>query len=174
VVKGLWLWVRRRRAIGSGDLAIGYARERLPLLVVLAGLLALEAAVVGLLVPWWWVHVFDVIAFLQVLGIAATLVTHPHFLTADHLVLRDGRRVVLTIPRDRIVRARLDRKYHEGKTVQRDGDELRIVVGNQTDVLLQLSEPVDGIRRVRFRADEPTVLLAAVPGAGAREQSPRG
>lgn len=71
--------------------------------------------------------------------------------------------------------ARLANGYREYTLpVQRDGDELRIVVGNQTDVLLQLSEPVDGIRRVRFRADEPTVLLAAVPGAGAREQSPRG
>ena len=109
------------------------------MLLVLSGLLALEAAILGLLVPWWWVHVPDVVAFL---------------------------RVVLTIPRDRIAAVRLDRKYHDGKTVQRDGDELRIVVGNQT-------EPVGGVRRVRFRADEPTVLLAAVPGAGAREQSPR-
>lgn len=172
-MRSLWPWVRGRLAIGPGDQPIGYARERLPLLLVLSGLLALEAAILGLLVPWWWVHVLDVVAFLQVLGTAATLVTHPHYLTADHLVLRDGRRVVLTIPRDRIARVRLDRKYHDGKTVQRDDDELRIVVGNQTDVLLQLSEPVDGIRRVRFRADEPTVLLAAVPGAGAREQSPR-
>ena len=173
-MKGLWLWVRRRRATGPGDLPIGYARERVPLLFVLAGLLALEAALLGLLVPWWWVHVLDVLAVLQVLGIAATLVTHPHYLTTDHLVLRDGRRVVLVIPRDRIAAVRLDRKYHDGKTVQRDGDELRIVVGNQTDVLLQLSEPVGGARRVRFRADEPTVLLAAVRGAGAQRESPRG
>jgi hypothetical protein len=173
-VTGLWLWVRRRQAIGRGDLAIGYARERVPVLLVLSGLLALETAVLGLLVPWWWIHVLDVVAVLQVLGIAATLVTHPHHLTADLLVLRAGRRVVLTVPRDRIAGVRLDRKYHDGRTVQRDGDELRIVVGNQTDVLLHLSEPVDGVRRVRFRADEPTVLLAAVRGTGAREQSPRG
>lgn len=153
--------VRGRRAVGPGDLPIGYARERVPMLVALAGLLAVEAAVVGLLVPWWWVHVVDVLAFLQVLGIAATLVTHPHYLTADHLVLRDGRRVVLTIPRDRIADVRLARTYHDGRTVQRDDDELRIVVGNQTDVVLQLSAPVDGIRRVRFRADEPAVVVAS-------------
>lgn len=162
-MKGLWLWVRGRQAIGPGDLPIGYAKERLPTLLVLAGLMALESAVLGLLVPWWWIHVVDVLAFLQVLGIAATLVTHPHYLTTDHLVLRDGRRVVLTIPRDRIAAVRLERKYHDGKTVQRDGDELRIVVGNQTDVLVQLTEPVDGVRRVRFRADEPAALgLAAL------------
>ncbi len=133
------------------------------MLLVLAGLMALESAVLGLLVPWWWIHVVDVLAFLQVLGIAATLVTHPHYLTADHLVLRDGRRVVLTIPRDRIAAVRLERKYHDGKTVQRDGDELRIVVGNQTDVLVQLTEPVDGVRRVRFRADEPSACRG-LPG----------
>ena len=146
----------------------------MPVLYALAGLLAVESAVLGLLVPWWWVHVVDVLAFLQVLGIAATLATHPHVLTADHLVLRDGRRVVLTVPRAHIASVRLDRKYHDGRTVQRDGDELRLVVGNQTDVLLQLSPPVDGVRRVRFRADEPTVLLGAVPPSGAREQSRRG
>ncbi len=160
-MKGLWLWVRGRKAIGPGDLPIGYAKERLPMLLVLAGLMALESAVLGLLVPWWWIHVVDVLAFLQVVGIAVTLVTHPHYLTADHLVLRDGRRVVLTIPRDRIAAVRLERKYHDGRTVQRDGDELRIVVGNQTDVLVQLTEPVDGVRRVRFRADEPTALGVA-------------
>ena len=173
-MRDLWPWVRGRRAVGPEDLAIGYARERMPVLFVLAGLLAVESAVVGLLVPWWWVHVVDVLAFLQVLGIAATLATHPHVLTADHLVLRDGRRVVLTIPRTHIASARLARTYHDGKTVQRDGDELRIVVGNQTDVLLRLSAPVDGVRRVRFRADEPTVLLGAVPGVDTREQSRRG
>lgn len=173
-MRDLWRWARGRRAVGPDDLAIGYARERMPVLYALAGLLAVESAVLGLLVPWWWVHVVDVLAFLQVLGIAATLATHPHVLTADHLVLRDGRRVVLTVPRAHIASVRLDRKYHDGRTVQRDGDELRLVVGNQTDVLLQLSPPVDGVRRVRFRADEPTVLLGAVPPSGAREQSRRG
>jgi hypothetical protein len=162
-VRSLWLWVRGRRAgVGPEDLAIGYAEERLPFLVVLAGVLTVETAVVGLLVPWWWIHVLDVLTLVQVLAIAAGLVTHPHVLTPDTLVLRNGRRTVLVVPRAAIADARAERRYHDGRTEQRDGGELRIVVGNQTDVVLLLDPPVDGMSRVRFRADDPRVALTSV------------
>lgn len=48
----LWPWIRRRRQdVGPGDVALGYARERVPVLIVLAGVLCLETAIVGLLLP---------------------------------------------------------------------------------------------------------------------------
>ncbi len=162
-MRSLWLWARGRRAgVGPGDVPIGYANEQLPFLIVLAGVLAVETAVVGLLVPWWWIHVVDVLAVLQVLGIAASLVTHPHVLTPDTLVLRNGGRTVLVIPRSAIVDARAERRYHDGRTEQRDDEELRLVVGNQTDVVVRLDPPVDGLRRVRFRADDPRAALTSV------------
>lgn len=166
-MRSLWLWARGRQdGVGQDDVAIGYAREQLPFLVALACVLAVETAVVGLLVPWWWIHVLDAIALLQVLAIAAGLVTHPHVLTPDALVLRDGRRTVLTIPRAAIAGARAERTYHGGRTRQRDEDELRLVIGNQTDVLLLLDPPLDGIRRVRFRVDDARAALTAVHGRG--------
>jgi hypothetical protein len=57
-IASLWWWIRRRRRdVGPGDLALGYAREQTPMLVALAGVLCLETAIVGLLVPWPVVHV---------------------------------------------------------------------------------------------------------------------
>jgi hypothetical protein len=90
-VKSLLWWVLRRRVgVGPGDVALGYSAERVPLMIAMAGVLALETAVVGLLVPWPVVHVLDACAVLQVLVVIARWVTRPHVLRPDALVLRYG------------------------------------------------------------------------------------
>lgn len=156
----LWLWIRRRRTgLGPSDAAIGYGRDQIPTLFVLTGALALETAVVGLLVPWWWVHVLDVLAIAQVLGIAAVMTTTPHYLTRDTLVLREGTQFEVRVPLTSIASVRAHRKDHNGPTIEIAGDTLNIVIGNQTDVTLALSEPLPvkdtTVSTIRFRADEP-------------------
>nr|WP_042186471.1 hypothetical protein [Kibdelosporangium sp. MJ126-NF4]CEL17303.1 hypothetical protein [Kibdelosporangium sp. MJ126-NF4]CTQ91468.1 hypothetical protein [Kibdelosporangium sp. MJ126-NF4] len=166
----LWLWVRRRRTgVGPHDTAIGYARDQVPTLFVLAGALALETFVVGLLVPWWWIHVLDALAVLQVLGVAAVMVTRPHVLTGDTLVLRTGVLSELRVPLVSVASARAHRKDHNGPSIEIDGDTLSIVIGNQTDVTLVLSEPLSvedsTVTTIRFRADEPREAVRAITEA---------
>jgi hypothetical protein len=174
----LWPWIRRRRqAVGPGDLALGYARERTPMLIVVAGVLCLETAVVGLLVPWPVVHVLDVLAVLQVLAIAATEVTRPHYLSEDMLVLREGPLFEVRVPLSTVVAVRSERKDHSGRTIQLASGSLAIVIGNQTDVLVTLSEPVtvaepDGkAALLRFRADDPHAAVSAIRAAADRARS---
>lgn len=141
------------------------------MLVAMAGLLAVETAVVGVLVPWPVVHVLDALALLQVLSIAANLVVHPHVVGRDVVLLREGGRFALRVPLDAVASVRVERRTRTGRTRQLDGAELSIAVGNQTDVLVELSRPVpvrrpDGVvTRVRFRADDPRAAVAAISGA---------
>lgn len=168
-MRSLWPWLRRRRAdVGPGELAIGYARDQKPFLFVMAGLLAVETAVVGLLVPWPLIHVLDACAVLQVLAIAANLVVHPHVLGDDTLLLREGRRFTLRVPLAAITAVRVESRTRSGRTRQLDGDELSIAVGNQTSLLIELAYPVevrkpDGkVTRIRFHADDPRQVAAAI------------
>jgi hypothetical protein len=187
-IASLWWWIRRRRQdIGPGDLALGYAREQTPMLVALAGVLCLETAIVGLLVPWPVVHVLDVLAVLQVLGIAATAVTRPHSLRDDVLILREGPLFEVHVPLASVTAVRAERKYHSGRTIQLSGQqdsadtpELSIVIGSQTDVLVTLSEPVAVVEAngtigkaeiLRFRADEPGTAVSAIKAAADRSQA---
>lgn len=163
------MWLRRRRAdVGPDDLAIGYARDQKPFLFAMAGLLAVETAVVGLLVPWPIIHVLDVCAVLQVLAIAANLVVHPHVLSADTLLLREGRRFTLRVPLAAITAVRVESRTRTGRTRQLDGDELSIAVGNQTSLLIELAYPIEVRRpdgkatRIRFHADDPRHTVAAI------------
>lgn len=187
-VASLWWWIRRRRRdVGPGDLVLGYAREQTPMLVALAGVLCLETAIVGLLVPWPVVHVLDVLAVLQVLCIAATAVTRPHYLHDDVLTLREGPLFEVHVPLTSVVTVRAERKYHSGRTLQLTGQqdsadtpELSIVIGSQTDVFVTLSEPVAVVEpngtigkaeTLRFRADEPAAAVDAIKAAADRSRA---
>jgi hypothetical protein len=168
-MRSLWAWLRGRRAdVGPDDVAIGYARDQTPFLLAMAGLLAVETAVVGFLVPWPIVHVLDVCAVLQVLGIAANLVVHPHVVGSRVLLLREGRRFTVRVPLDAITSVRAEQRTRTGRTRQLDGEELSIAVGNQTDVLVELSRPIpvrkpDGVAtRIRFRADDPRHAVTVI------------
>jgi hypothetical protein len=44
-----------------------------------------------------------------------------------------------------------------------DDDELNVVIGHQTDVVVTLSSPVnDTVTKIRFRADEPQVAVKRI------------
>ncbi|GAA1970981.1 hypothetical protein [Amycolatopsis minnesotensis] len=168
----LWWWVRgRRHGVGAGDLALGHSRDRAPMLLALAGLLCVETAAVGLLVPWPVVHVLDALALLQVLAIVATGVTRPHVLRPGELVLRSGPLVELRLPLHTVIAVRADRKDHSGRSAELTGTELALPVGDRTDVTVELSTPVvvpgtEGTASViRFHADEPRAAVSAIRAA---------
>ncbi|OLF11521.1 hypothetical protein BLA60_11170 [Actinophytocola xinjiangensis] len=162
----LWHWVRRRRVgVGARDVAIGHARERTPMLLALAGVLTLETAVVGMLVPWPVVHVLDLVALLQVVGIAAVGVTYPHVVGGGELVVRDGVSFAFRVPLELVVSVRVSGRSHTGRARHVTDGELVVAVDNRTDVVVCLAEPVAGVERVRFRADDPAQAVSAIAAA---------
>jgi predicted membrane-bound mannosyltransferase len=164
----LWPWIRRRRQdVGPGDVPLAYARDQLPMLIAFACVMGLETLVVGLLVPWPIVHVLDVLAILQVLGLAATAVTRPHYIHKDTLVLREGTHFEIKVPLASVAAVQVARQDHNGRTVEQDGEKLTIAVGSQTTVLVTLVEPVPGgtAKVLRFHADEPQAAVLAIKNA---------
>lgn len=181
-IADLFWWARGRpRGAEQEDVALGHARERVPMLVALAFVLGLETAVVGFLLPWPIIHLLDIVAVLQVLGLAASEVTRPHLVGPRRLLLRDGPLFELTVPVAAIAGVHAVRRefegYHSIRIEEHDGDtELAIVVGGRTDILVELHEPIpitgrEGhcrtARRLRLRADDPHASAAAIDAARA-------
>jgi hypothetical protein len=102
------------------------------MLIAFACLLGVETMVVGLLVPWLVVHVLDVLAVLQVLGLAATAVTRPHYIHKDTLVLREGTHFEVRVPLAAVATVQAARKDHNGRAVEQDDEKLTIA-GPQSD-----------------------------------------
>ncbi|MFV2121434.1 hypothetical protein ACE14D_24545, partial [Streptomyces sp. Act-28] len=163
---------RRRHGVGGDVEAFGYAREQAPLMYGLAYACAVETAVVSWLL---WdvpvVHevflVLDVYTVLFVLGLHAASVTRPHLLDGRVLRLRQGCHTDLAVPLDAVAAVRYEPLF----THERAEGELNLVVGGRTSLTLEPAAPVEvvgllgrrrQVRVVRFHADDPRALLAAL------------
>ncbi|MFD0491788.1 hypothetical protein [Saccharopolyspora erythraea] len=172
--------LRRRIGVGTGDVALGHARELVPMVLALAFVLGLETAVVGLLVPWPIVHVLDVLAVLQVLSVAAVAVTRPHLVGGGRRLLRGGALFEVEVPLTLVESVRAERERHSGAAIQfadKDVPELHIAVGGWTDVVVKLEKAVsvtkpDGTsgmaNRVRFRCDDGKNAVTKIRAEAAR------
>ena len=172
----LGLWVARKRVgVRGGDLAFPHARDQAALMygfafVCLVETVGMSYLLGGLPVVHAIVLVLDVYTVLFVLGLQAAAVTRPHVLSSDALRLRQAAHVDVLVPLDRIAAVRHELLFSHEK---REG-ELDLAVGSQTSVTLELTEPLDvprllggarAVRVLRFHADEPRALLAALKQA---------
>ncbi|UNO42380.1 hypothetical protein [Streptomyces sp. MST-110588] len=163
----LWL-VRRRHGVGEGDHAIRYAGTQAVLLYGMTFVCVVETVGMAvLLAEMPVVHlvmlVLDVYTVLMVLGVHAAAVTRPHVLTADGLRIRQGARMDLWIPLERIASVRYDLRFSkDGRGAAGEG-VLELAVAGQTSVTVELAEPVvavrllgqeEEVRTVRFHADD--------------------
>ncbi|OEJ96482.1 hypothetical protein [Streptomyces thermolilacinus] len=167
-------WARRRRhGVRDGVEAFGHARDQAALMYGFAFVCAVET--VGV---YWLLRdvpvahevmlVLDVYTVLFVLGLHAASVTRPHLLQDGRVLrLRQGCHVDLAVPLDAIASVRHAPLFTHEKA---DG-ELDLKVGGQTSVTLELARPVEAVgllgkrrevRVVRFHADDPRALLAAL------------
>ncbi|MFI1399225.1 hypothetical protein [Streptomyces sp. NPDC020681] len=174
----LALWIaRRRHGIGPGAHAAPYTEPQTAMMWGFIFVSVVETVALAVLIPWPLVHsitlVIDVYGVLLMVALHASCVTRPHVVEADgSLRLRYGALFDLRIPADRIVRARVERRYPDGRLVQpREDGSLEIVVAGQTTVSIELSAPVGYVRplgkrgtahTVRFHADDPKALVAAL------------
>ncbi|MFI6081050.1 hypothetical protein ACIBBB_08730 [Streptomyces sp. NPDC051217] len=170
-------WVGRRvHGVREGDLAAPYTGPQTAMMYGLLFVSVVETVALAILIPWPLVHmillVLDVYGVLMVLALHASCVTRPHVVGSDgSLRVRWGALFDMTIAGDRIGSARVERRYPEGALIRIDepGGTLDLIVGSQTTVRVELTEPVEFVRPmggrgtatvVRFHADEPAALVA--------------
>ncbi|EPH42197.1 hypothetical protein ABT390_03260 [Streptomyces aurantiacus] len=174
----LALWAaRRRHGIGAGARPAAYTGPQTALLFGFGFVAVVETVVLALIVPWPAVHAaflfVDVYTVVQIVALHAACVTRPHVAGADgSLRVRYGQFLDLRIPAADILRARVDRRYPEGRNVQvHDDGTLDVSVGSQTTVTVELVRPVGFVRPmglrararvVRLHADDPRALVDAL------------
>ncbi|GIH28455.1 hypothetical protein Aph01nite_67650 [Acrocarpospora phusangensis] len=176
----LVLWARRRRhGVPPGAVQISYAKEQTGTSAILLIVMAVETVAVDVLLraigapeairlP---VLLLDLYGLLIGLAVNAACVTRPHVVTATELRLRYGAFFDVRVPRSRIAAVRLSRNYNESGMVAVSGDRLAVVVSSQTNVVVELTEPITIIRplgrpaevgSIRFFADDPAAAFAAL------------
>ncbi|OKI05442.1 hypothetical protein A6A06_10255 [Streptomyces sp. CB02923] len=189
----LGLWVsRRRHGVGAGERALGYARAQAPLLygfmfVCVVEAVGAEFLLAKLPVARWIMLVLDVYTVLMVVGFQAAAVTRPHVVGPDGLRVRNGARMDVWIPLERIASVRYDLRFPKAETAGREAQErdgvLELAVAAQTCVTVELTEPVTAVkllgqrlevRTVRFHADEGRAAVAAVRDLLARQKEAEG
>lgn len=176
----LFLWVaRRRHGVPPGATAVSYAREQNPMMIAFLVAMVVEAVGIDLLVralgwPGWLrvsILVVDLYAVLFVLMMTAACATRPHVVSGDEVRLRYGALLDVRVPRSVVGAVRRVRNLSEEGLVRVDGDELAVVVSSQTNLVLDLTEPVTvtrplgkqaTVRSIRFFADDPALALDAL------------
>ncbi|MFC3979837.1 hypothetical protein [Streptosporangium jomthongense] len=179
-VAALLLWVtRRRHGVPPGATAVPYVREQSSMLLVLLFAAVVETVAVELLLGALGVPsgvrtvvlVLDAYAVVLVLALWAACATRPHVVTEGELRVRYGVHFDLRVPRELISSVRLARAYDERGTVTVADGRLGVAVSSQTNVVVELSEPVTVVRPlgrrerarvIRLFADSPALVLDAL------------
>ncbi|MFI5803143.1 hypothetical protein [Streptomyces sp. NPDC051561] len=175
LMASLGRWVaRRRHGVGAGDLAFGHAKAQSAMLwgfafVCVVETVGLHVLLAGVPVVQAVFLVLDVYTVVLIVGLHAAAVTRPHVVGADgSLRVRSGAHVDLRLPAERIVSVRYELCPDPGKE-PRDG-LLELAVASQTNVTVELSEPVEAVSllgrhrpvtTVRFHADGARDLVTA-------------
>lgn len=176
LVSLVWWVARRRTGVAPGEQALPYAAAQAAFVygftfVCVVETVGIEVLLGGVPVAREVMLVLDVYTVLMMLGFQAAAVTRPHVLGAGVLRLRDGARMELRIPAERIASVRYDLRF--GKEQRKDGagGAVALAVGGQTSVTVELAEPVEvvrllgqreWVRTVRFHADDARGAVAAV------------
>lgn len=169
----LALWVGRRTHAGGEGRVFGHARGQGANMFGLAFVCVIELLGTSVMLREWpaverTMLVLDVYTIVLVVALHAASAVRPHVLTGDTLRIRRAAHVDLRVPVDRIASVR--RETCTPKSRRADG-ELDLAVNGQTTLTLELTEPVAHttflgrrrpVRVVRFHADEPDRLVAAL------------
>lgn len=174
-------WASGRRE-GTSARAFSYHRDIRPLFGAILALVVVEGAVVDTLLavllpgtPWVWVALgVHLYALVWLAGFLTSMVTRPHQLDPDALIVRDGIFAELAIPYTSIQAARVAHQPNFGRSglkVDPDTGGALLAVGD-TNVAIDLdpARPVLrpgtacplAIRSLRITVDEPASFVAAL------------
>ncbi|WP_192810142.1 hypothetical protein [Actinomadura rudentiformis] len=174
----LWLG-RRRHGVPPGATAASYSGAQTATMMMFLFAMVVELIGVEILLrafgaPAVVRNVFlaiDAYSILAVLAVVAACVTRPHVITADEVRIRYGAFFDLRIPRRQIASVRRVRNYDEERLITVEDDRLGISVSSQTNIVLELTEPITAIRpfgrtaevrTIRIFADSPATVLDAL------------
>ncbi|MFY1635799.1 hypothetical protein ACN27F_21405 [Solwaraspora sp. WMMB335] len=181
----LWLWVRRRRhGVPESATAVPYAGAVASTMVMFLVVSVVELVAVEILLravgaPAPLRHailLIDAYGVLIALAVIAATVTRPHVIGPDGIRIRSAAFLDVRVPRRLVTEVRLVRNYNEQGTIRVDGDVLIVSAIAQTNLVVELTEPlrvvrplgrVAYVRTIRFFADDPAAALAAATSSGA-------
>jgi hypothetical protein len=184
------LWVaRRRHGVPPGATAVAYSKEQTPLLLLMLFAMIVETVAVEALLRVIGapagvravVLVIDLYGVAIGLAVLAACVTRPHVVTAGELRVRYGAFFDLRVPRELISSVRLSRDYNASGMISVTNGRLAVAVSSQTNVVVELTEPVTAVRplgrraevtAVRFFADDPGAVVTALRAAEEPQSSP--
>lgn len=170
------LAARKRHGVPAGAVAVTYSGAQLTLQLSFLFAMVVEAGVVEMLLRGigapeglrMVILVVDVYSILIVLAIIAACVTRPHVLSDEELRIRYGAFFDLRVPRDRISSIRVAPNFNGKGMVRIEDGRLSVAVASQTNVVVELDEPVTVVRplgkraearTLRFFADDPHLLV---------------
>jgi hypothetical protein len=171
--RSLWWALRRRRAVGSEEVAISYSDRFTVMLWAVCCLGGLELFVVHVLTTRWpvvrWaLFALGIYALLWFVSFGLSLRQRPHVLSGDELVLRFGYFRAVRVPLGRLASVRTAAVSGHRRNLVLDGEELTMSVMGDTNVELRFEPAVEvevagGLReisRIALYADDPRAVGA--------------
>jgi hypothetical protein len=176
VWRSLYRWTTRRPRGPAGAETFGYTGPVTPLIWAFIGLSAIEIPVAHLLLPWQTARVIVLVVgvwgLTWMLGLLASLKTHPHLVGDFGMRVRYGSTVDVTIPWDAVASIGVrHRNLASSRTVQLShsdsGSVLYVGVSSQTNVDVALRDPVtvplpkvgEPVTALRLYADDARALV---------------
>ncbi|NVI90666.1 hypothetical protein [Actinomadura sp. BRA 177] len=167
---------RRRNGVPEGAVGVSYSGGQLALQLSFLFAMVVEAVGVEMLLRGigapeglrMVILVVDLYSILIVLAVIAACVTRPHVLSDGELRIRYGAFFDLRVPRERISSMRVARNFNESGMVRVEDGRLSVAVASQTNVVVELHEPVTVVRpmgkraearTLRFFADDPKLVI---------------
>lgn len=181
LVSLVMLAARRRHGVPAGGVGVSYSKGQTAIMLAFLAAMVIELVGVDLLLRAvdapeslrLIVLVVDLYSIVIVLAVIAACITRPHVVTDQEVRVRYGAFFDLRIPREKIASVRTVRNYNEDGLVRVSEGRLAVAVASQTNVLVELTEPIVAVRplgkrvevrSVRFYADDPDLVGArAVP-----------
>ncbi|MDF5756052.1 hypothetical protein [Spongiactinospora sp. TRM90649] len=185
----LLLWIaRRRHGVPRGAIAVSYVKEQATMTLLMLFAMVVEAVAVDLILVAmdapgpvrFTLLAIDVYGILFGLAFAAACATRPHVVTPGELRVRYAAYFDARVPMALIASVRQARNLNENSMVRVADGRLSVVVGSQTNVVVELTEPVTVTRplgrqaevhTIRFFADDPAAAVRALRGAAERPAS---
>ncbi|QWF80200.1 hypothetical protein [Amycolatopsis sp. CA-230715] len=177
--------LRRRRAVAPGAVAMPYVRAQRALLLTFGGVSVVESIAFSLARFPPGVHVLlwlaDGYTVLFTLGLLSATITRPHTVSDEELRIRLGWYLDVRVPMSKIGSFRHEKKTHDaGGYLRFSGHEFRLVLDAETNVVAELTEPVEFTRPlgktasasvIAFYADDPAAAAKACREALSRHTS---
>ncbi|WP_199485137.1 hypothetical protein [Actinomadura craniellae] len=176
----LALWAaRRRHGVPAQATAIPYASAQTATMLLFLFAMIMELVAVEVLLRAFGaptglrtaILVIDAYSILIVLAVIAACITRPHVVSTEQVRIRYGAFFDLRIPREQISDIRQARNFNENNMVKVEDDRLTVAVASQTNLTLELTEPITAVRplgrraevrTIRFFADDPKAVFHAL------------